>query len=154
MSPEPGGRTHRALLYVIFGTLLLSGGLWYFRTAPEPGEDPRVTVWRQSAVEQLPDMPLQVAADTMVLTGNASAVRTKAVAGGAYDLTMICLGDGGQVRVRLSTTSQDTGRGIPCAQPPTQTTLTFGLDANFFMEVSGETAGTAVFRWRLDRNRV
>ena len=138
---------------MIFGTLLLSGGLWFFGTAPASGEDPRVTLWRQNAVEELPDMPLQVAADTMVMTDNASTVRTAAVPGGSYDLTMLCVGDGGHVLVRLSTAGQDTGRGIPCGEPPSQTTVTVGLDANFFMEVSGETGGAAVFRWRLDRNR-
>ena len=141
------------MLYGLFGTLVLSGGLWYFSAAPESGEDPRVTLWRHSAVQQLPDLPLQVAADTMVVSENASAVRTTVVDGGSYDLTMICLGEGGRVRVRLSTPSHDTGRGIPCAEPPSQVTLTVGLDANFFMEVAGETDGTAVFRWRLDRNR-
>ena len=153
MSPDPGERARHALLYVIFVGLLVSGGLWYLRTAPDPGEDPRVALWRRSAVEQLPDLPLQVAADTMVMAENGSAVRTTSVAGGSYDLTMICLGDGGRVRVRLSTTSRDTGRGIPCAQPPSQVTVTVGLDANFFMEVAGETDGTAVFRWRQDRSR-
>ena len=139
------------MLYLVFGTLLASGGVWFFRAAPDSGEDPRVTVWRRSAVEQLPDLPLQVAADTMVVTGSATAVRSATVGGGSYDLTMICLGEGGQVRVRLSTTGPDSGRGIPCVQPPIHVTVNVGLDANFFMEVSGEIDGSAVFRWRLDR---
>ena len=141
------------LLYLTFGIVVAAAVVWFVRTAPETGEDPRVALWRRSAVEQLPDLPLQAAADTMVMTGDATAARSANVGGGSYDLSMICLGDGGQVRVRLSTAGLDSGRGVPCGEPPTEVTVTVALSAEFYLEVSGEAQGTAVFRWRLDRAR-
>lgn len=153
MSPEPAARPHGALLYLTFGIVLVAAVVWFVRAAPDTGDDPRVAGWRRSAVEQLPDVPLQAAADTMVMTGDAAAARSANVGGGSYDLSMICLGDGGQVRVRLSSAGQDSGRGVPCAEPPTEVTVTVALDAEFYLEVTGETQGTAVFRWRLDRAR-
>jgi Family of unknown function (DUF6023) len=150
-----GERGRGALLYAVSAVLLLAGGGWFYRTAPVTGDDPRVLDWQQSAARLLPDQPLQVKADTIVVAGDMTTERSTAVQGGSYSLTMICLGDGGRVRVRLSANSDgDSGRGVPCTADPSTVTLTVALASDFFMLVSGETqGGTAVFRWRLDRTR-
>jgi hypothetical protein len=150
-----GERGRGALLYALFAVLLLAGGGWFVRTAPVTGGDPRVADWQQSAARLLPDLPLQVKSDTIVVAGDTTTERTTNVPGGSYSLSMVCLGDGGQVRVRLSANGdEDSGRGVPCTADPSTVTLTVALASDFFMLVTGETeGGTAVFRWRLDRAR-
>jgi hypothetical protein len=141
-------------LYALFTVLLAGGGVWFFRTAPSTGADPRVPGWQTAAARLLPDQPFQIKADTIVVTGDATTERTTGVPAGAYSLSMVCLGDGGQVRVRLSSSGDDSGRGLPCTEDPATVTLTVALATDFFMTVSGETGGpAAVFRWRLDRSR-
>lgn len=150
-------RTRRgAVLYSLAAVLLLGGAFWYVRTAPAGGatSDPRVAAWRTAAGHLLPDLPLQVKADTIVMAGGSSTQRTQPVTGGSYALSMICLGDHGVVRVRLSATGYDSGRAVPCAESPSSVTITVGLADQFLMQVDAETDSTvAVFRWRLDRAR-
>jgi hypothetical protein len=149
-----GERARGALLYSLSAVLLLAGGVWFFRAAPATGDDPRVSRWRRSAAQLLPDLPYQVTADTVVMAGDITTERTANVGGGSYTLSMICLGDGGHVRVRLSSVGDDSGRAVACTRDPAPVTLTVALAADFFMLLSGETGGaTAVFRWRLDRAR-
>ena len=149
-----GERARGALLYGLTVAVLLAGGLWFVRAAPPPGEDPRIMAWRQSATESLPDLPFQVTAETLVLGGDRTTERTAAVNGGSYMLTMICLGAGGQVRVRLSSAGDDTGRAVPCGADPASVTLRMALATEFLLQVSGETDGNpAVFRWRLNPTR-
>jgi Family of unknown function (DUF6023) len=147
-------RFRGVLLYALSAVLLIGGGVWYFRSAPGDATDPRVAAWRDTAANLLPDRPLQVRADTIVLTGGAGAERNESVGGGSYTLSMVCLGEHGRVRVRLSASGDDTGRGVPCAQAPQPVSITVGLAEAFYMQVSPETDGAvAVFRWRLDRTR-
>jgi hypothetical protein len=147
-------RLRGVLLYALSAVLLLGGGVWYLRSAPADGTDPRVAAWRDTAANLLPDRPLQVRADTIVMTGGAGAERNESVGGGSYTLSMVCLGEHGRVRVRLSASGDDTGRGVPCAQAPQPVSITVGLADAFYMRVSPETEGAvAVFRWRLDRTR-
>jgi hypothetical protein len=149
-----GERGRGALLYALSATLLIAGGLWFFRAAPPSREDPRVAAWQQSAADRLPDLPLQVTAETLVLDGDRTTERTATVDGGSYTLSMICLGAGGQVRVSLSLAGDDSGRAVRCAEDPVSVTVTMAVAADFFLRVSGETDGNpAVFRWRLDRSR-
>jgi hypothetical protein len=64
---------------------------------------------------------------------------------------MVCLGEKGAVRIRLSSTGYDSGRAVPCAESPRPVSLTVGLADEFSMRVNAETGGgVAVFRWRLD----
>ena len=142
------------LLYLLFAVLLSGGGLWFYRSAPASTSDRRIAAWRDSAANLLPDRPLQIRADTIVMTGDSSTQRSEPVGGGSYTLSMVCLGERGRIRVRLSTSGDDSGRGVPCAQAPQPVSLTVGLADDFFMEVSAETdGGIAVFRWRLDHAR-
>lgn len=149
-----GERARGALLYGLFASLLVTGGVWFVRTAPPPGEDPQVTAWRQSALVSLPDLPFQVTAETVVVAGDRTTERSAMVDSGSYTLTMICLGGGGQVRVRVSSTGDDTGRAVPCEAEPVSVTLRMALATEFLLRVSGETDGDpAVFRWRLNPSR-
>jgi Family of unknown function (DUF6023) len=149
-----GDRARGALLYALSAVLLLGGGVWFFRAAPTTGDDPRVASWRRTAAQLLPDLPFQVTADTIVMAGDVTTERSTNVGGGSYTLSMVCLGDGGHVRVRLSSVGDDSGRAVACTPDPASVTLNVALAADFFMLVSGETGGaTAVFRWRLDRAR-
>ena len=145
-------RTRGALLYSLAGAVLLGGGVWYFRAAPDLGLDPRVAQWRETVERVLPDRPLQTSADTIVISGDAGAERTSPVDGGSYVLSLVCAGTG-QVRVRLSSSGgNDSGRGVPCTEEPAPQRLPVALAEEFHMTVSGEQAdGDAVFRWRLER---
>jgi hypothetical protein len=146
-------RARGALLYGLSAIVLLAGGVWFVRAAP-PGEDSEVTAWRQRALESLPDLPFQVTAETVVLAGDRTTERTAMVDSGSYTLTMICLGGGGQVRVRVSSIGDDTGRAVPCRAEPESVTLRMALATEFLLRVSGETDGeSAVFRWRLNPSR-
>ena len=148
-----GNRARGVALYGIAGVLLLAGVLWFVRTAPETGEDPAVTAGRETAERLLPDLTLQSEAETMVLAAGARTERTTSVRGGSYALAMICIG-AGQIRVRLSAQGVDSGRAVPCdSGEPVPVELTVGLADEFFMAVSAETDGPAVFRWRVVRAR-
>jgi hypothetical protein len=149
-----GDRGRGWALYALSAVLLAGGGVWFVRAAPHGGADPRLAAWQTTASRLLPDQPLQIKADTIVVTGDRTTERSADVPAGAYSLSMVCLGDGGQVRVRLSSSGDDSGRGLPCTDDPSTVTLTVALATDFFMTVSGETGGpAAVFRWRLDRSR-
>jgi hypothetical protein len=148
-----GNRARAAALYGIAGVLLLAGVLWFVRAAPETGEDPAVTAGRKTAERLLPDLALQSEAETMVLAAGVRTERSTSVQGGSYTLAMICIG-AGQIRVRLSAQGVDSGRAVPCDEgEPVPLELTVGLADEFFMAVSSETDGPAVFRWRVVRGR-
>ncbi|MEU7903254.1 DUF6023 family protein [Actinoplanes sp. NPDC049118] len=148
-----GNRARSVTLYGLAAVLLLAGVGWFVRAAPETGEDPAVTAGRQTVERLLPDLTLQSEAETMVLAAGVRTERSTSVSGGSYALAMLCIGDG-QVRVRLSTQGEDSGRAVPCDQgEPVPVELTVGLADEFFMAVSAETDGPAVFRWRVVRTR-
>jgi hypothetical protein len=146
-------RARGAMLYSLAGLILLAGGVWFVRAAPDD-EDDRIRSWRATAEELVPDVAAQAMADTVVLPGGASTARTTPVDGGSYTLTMICAGTG-SVRVRLSTGGNDSGRAVSCTDAPTPQRLTVALADEFFMMMSSEPdgRGSAVFRWRLERDR-
>jgi hypothetical protein len=146
-------RAARATPYALALVLLVAGVVWFVRAAPETGEDPAVTAGRETVERLLPDLPRQAQAETMILAAGVRTERSTAVPGGSYVLAMLCVGDG-QVRVRLSASGEDSGRAVPCAaSDPKPVSLTVGLADDLFMAVSAETAGPAVFRWRVTRTR-
>ncbi len=148
-----GERATGATLYTLAVALLLAGGVWFVRAAPEVGEDPAVVAGRATVERLLPDVPRQVQAETMVLAEGGRAERNTEVPGGSYALAMLCVG-AGQVRVRLSSMGEDSGRAVPCAAGDSQPVeLAFGLADDLYLALSAETRGTAVFRWRLTRTR-
>jgi hypothetical protein len=141
------------MLYALTGVLLLGGGVWFLRAAPDTGADPRIAGWRETAERLLPDLPLQAMAETIVLTGELGTERSAPVDGGSYSLSMICAGTG-QVRVRLSSTGNDSGRAVQCGETPEVDRLRVAVADEFFMRLTAENdEGGAVFRWRLERAR-
>ena len=140
-------------LYALAAVLLLAGGGWFVRAAPDTGESAAVVAGRATVERLLPDLPRQAQAETMVLAEGVRTERTTAVPGGSYALVMLCVGDG-QVRVRLSASGADSGRAVPCAaREPEPVELTVGLADDLFLAVSSEARGPAVFRWRVSRTR-
>jgi len=152
--------SHRAngvVLYSLAALLLIGGGLWFFRTAPDFGPDPRLAVWRAAVLRVVPDLASQINSATMVVGAAApSSERLDGLDSGAYTLMVACAGDPvGRIRIRLSATGTDSGRAVPCAEEPKPVTLTVALADSFVMLVSAETAGRpAVFRWRLTLSRI
>ena len=141
-------------LYALALVLLLAGVVWFVRAAPEVGEAAAVVAGRAAVERLLPDVPRQAQAETMVLAEGVRTERRPVLAGGSYALAMLCVG-AGQVRVRLSTAGEDSGRAVPCAaREPQPVELTVGLANDLFFAVSAETRGTAVFRWRVTRTRI
>lgn len=146
-------RAQGVTLYALATLLTVAGAVWFLRTAPEPGEDPQIASRRRTVELLLPEVPLQAQAETMVLAAGDQAERSTAVRGGSYELAVACLGEG-RIRVRLSTTTEDSGRAVPCAaETPEKVEVSVALADAFFMAVSAETEGTTVFRWRLTRVR-
>jgi hypothetical protein len=145
-------QTRGVLLYTLTAVLLIAGGLWWVRSAPPGPDDPRVEQWRAKAGLLLPDQIQQVKAETFPLASGHDADRNAVVTAGSYRVTMLCVADRGDVRVRFSTTDSDSGRAVPCAPAPTPVTLTIALADNFFLNATSESPTRAViFRWRLER---
>jgi hypothetical protein len=137
--------------YVLATILLVAGGSWFFLAAPETGVDPALVAGRTIVERLLPDLPPQVEAETMTLAEGVRTERDTPVPSGSYVLAMACVGDG-QVRVWLSREGADSGRAVPCGgQEAVAVELTVGLADEFFLAVSAETGGPAIFRWRVIR---
>ena len=134
-------------LYALAVLVLIGGGVWFFRAAPNLGGDAQVQAWRATVTRELPDVQPQIDAGTVLVARGADSEATAQVPGGSFILTMICAG-AGHVRVRLSSTGNDTGLPIPCADQPQPVTLKVGLGTEFYMSMVAET-DRAVFRWRL-----
>jgi hypothetical protein len=146
-------RSRGVVLYGLTALMLAGGVFWFLRAAPSTEVDPRVAAWRETAESVLPDLPLQADADTIVLRGEQAAERSTAIDGGSYALSMLCAGTG-QVRVRVSTGDNDSGRAVRCSDEPTPETIRVALADEFYLQVSAEEdGGGAVFRWRLQRTR-
>ncbi|MEV6487502.1 DUF6023 family protein [Actinoplanes sp. NPDC051633] len=144
-------RSRGVVLYTLTGLLLAGGGVWFVRSAPETGTDPRLAAWQETAEQVLPDQPLQADAETIVLRGDLAAERSNPVESGFYALSMICVG-AGHVRVRVSAGGNDSGLAVPCVDKPARHTIEVGLATKFYLQVTPEeNAGTAVFRWQLRR---
>jgi len=134
-------------LYALAALVLVGGGAWFVRAAPDLGGDPQVRAWRATVTRELPDVQPQIDAGTVMVTRGADSQATVPVPGGSFTLSMVCAG-AGHVRVRLSSTGNDTGLPVPCSEEPQPVTLKVGLGTQFYMSMNGETDG-AVFRWRL-----
>jgi len=146
-------RAHGVTLYALALVLLAAGGFWFFRAAPDTGEADGIAAGRRVLEALMPDLPMQAGAETMVLAAGDRKQRNASVRGGSYAVALACVGHG-QVRVHLSTTSDDSGRAVRCApERPETIELTVGLAQAFYMVVSAETERAAVFRWRLIRSR-
>jgi hypothetical protein len=141
------------LLYALTGLVLAGGGVWFVQAAPDGDDDPRIAGWRATAERLLPDLPSQAVAETIVLNSANGTERTVPVDGGSYSLSMVCAGTG-QVRVRVSTAGDDSGRAVQCAEDPVTDRIRIALAEELYIQVTAENeTGGAVFRWRLERAR-
>ena len=146
-------RAQGVTLLVLAALLLLAGGTWFVRAAPDTREHDGIAAGRRTLEALVPDLPAQAGAETMVMAAGERKQRNSSVRGGSYAVALACVGDG-QVRVSLSTTSADSGRAVPCSRERPETVeLTVALAEAFYMVVSAETRTPAVFRWRLIRSR-
>jgi len=140
-------RVRRIQPYVLAALVLVGGGVWFFRAEPYLGEDVQVRAWRATVTRSLPDVQPQIDADTVMLGWAADREASVSVVGGSFTLAMVCAGTG-KVRVRLSSSGNDTGKPVLCADQPQRVTMTMGLGTKFYLAMTGETEA-AVFRWRL-----
>jgi hypothetical protein len=149
-----GERARGATLYTFAAVLLLSGGLWFERAAPERQGDGGIATARATVERLLPDLPQSSESETLVLVaGEPTERRTTMLRGGSYTVTMLCLGEG-QVRVKLSEMGEDTGKAVHCSSgAPEPVELALGLAEELYLSLSAETSGPAVFRWRATRIR-
>ncbi len=139
-------------LYALTAVLAAAGAAWFFASAPRMGEDPRTVAGRGALELVVPDVAGQIQAETVVLARGATAERNVPVSRGSYVLVVACTGAGeDQVRVRLSTTTVDSGRAVPCVEDPEPVELGTALGSMFFMSVVSEADGETVLRWRLVR---
>lgn len=139
-------------LYGLTAALATAGAAVFVATAPRTGEDPRIVAGRASVERAVPDVPEQAEAETLVLAAGSRAERNAPVQGGSFTLTMACAGEG-QIRVRLSITTIDSGRAVKCGDEPGAVELEVGLASMFFLSVAAESETETVFRWRLTRSR-
>ncbi|MFI5932506.1 DUF6023 family protein [Actinoplanes sp. NPDC051494] len=137
-------------LYALAVLLLAAGASWFFTAVPRIGEDPALTDGRRALERLIPELPLQADAETLVIGPGSMADRSSAVRGGAYALVVACAGEG-RLRLRLSTTTTDPGRVIPCAARPAPVELTVTPAGMFFLTVNSESEREVAFRWRLTR---
>jgi hypothetical protein len=135
-------------LYALAAVLLVVGGVWFIRAAPMIDEEPGITAGRATVERLVPDLASQAGAETLVLAPSRRAERNTAVRTGSYALVLVCAGEG-RVRIRLSTTTVDSGRAVLCAPEPSPVELTVALASMLFLSVSSETDEEIVFRWRL-----
>ncbi|WP_306203878.1 DUF6023 family protein [Actinoplanes sp. RD1] len=139
-------------LYALTAVLAVAGAAWFLASAPRTGEDPRTVAGRQALARLVPDVPGQIQAETVVVATGSTVERNVPAPGGSYVLVVACAGAGeDRVRVRLSSTTVDSGRVVPCVEDPPLVELNTALGSMFFMSVTSEAAGETVFRWRLVR---
>ena len=73
-------RARGAMLYSLAGLILLAGGLWFVRAAPDD-EDDRIRAWRATAEELLPDVAAQAMAGAVVLSGGQTSAPVRCARG-------------------------------------------------------------------------
>ena len=143
-------RVRGALLYTVFGLLLIGGAGWWLRAAPPTGEPPEIAAWRATVERKLPDAPGQADARTVVLPAGSEREELSNVANGSYLVSVICAGES-RVRITLSSVGNDSGRGLACGTDPTPFVFTSGVAGQFHLSVNVADAGPVVLRWTLLR---
>jgi hypothetical protein len=141
-----GDRARGALLYGSAAAILVAGGLWWFRSAPADEGVDKAEAWRQSAEQYLPDVPEQVAGDTIELAAGVDQEVTENVANGPYRIAVVCVGgDDSHVRIRLA--DEDSGRGLACAAENRSDSFTVSVAGQLRMTVTVSTSGPVIFRY-------
>ncbi|GIF24079.1 hypothetical protein Ate02nite_68090 [Paractinoplanes tereljensis] len=147
-----GEQTRGVVLYACAALVLIGGGAWWFRAAPQTEVDPQIEQWRATAEKLVPDIDQQEEASTLALAPNGDREVTANVSNGEYLVTVICVGgEESQVRVSLGEAGTDTGRGLLCGKDRQSTDFTVGTAGQFRMNVSVNDAGPVIFRYSLLR---
>jgi hypothetical protein len=141
-------RTNGAVLYACTAAVLAAGATWWFASAPAAHVDEQMTAWRATVEASVPDRSDQVDAQTTLIGPEQVGTVGGEASPGPYRLLLVCAGRG-QVRVRLSTTGDDSGRAIPCSDAPVPVELAVGLADAYFLGYSAEVPNRVAFRWQL-----
>jgi hypothetical protein len=147
-----GERGRGAVLHALAALILIGGVSWWWRAAPRQDVDDRVTDWRHSAEQLLPEVGDQELANTLALESGAGHEEVVAVQPGNFLISVVCAGDdGSRVRVTLGSRS-DSGRGLRCSGARTPDVFSVGLVGELHLRIAVETPGPVVFRYSLQRS--
>jgi hypothetical protein len=145
-------RARGVVLYACAGLLLTGGAVWWFRAAPQDKTDARIAQWRADAQRLLPDVDEQREASTLALGAGTDREVVADVDTGEYLVSMLCVGGAdSQVRVSLSDTGTDSGRGLNCEGGSDPNNFTVGTAGQLRIYVTVGAAGPVVFRYSLLR---
>ncbi|WP_433792461.1 DUF6023 family protein [Actinoplanes sp. CA-252034] len=146
-----GERGRGVVLYALAALILVVGVWSWWRAAPRPAADDRLTGWRHSAEQLLPDIGDHELADTLALDGDSGHEEVVDVEPGDFRISVVCAGDDGS-RVRVSLGAGGSARGLRCSGSRTPEFFSVGLLDHFNLRVTVETPGPVVFRYALQRS--
>ena len=141
-------RTNGVVLYGLTAVLLVAGAVWWFSSAPAVYVDPQMAAWRSTVELKIPERSDQVDAQTNILGPSQSGSANGETSPGPYRLVLVC-GGRGQVRVRMSTSGDDSGRAVTCSDAPVPAELSVGLAGEYFVSFEAEVPQRVAFRWQL-----
>ncbi len=140
------------MLYAAAGLLVAGGATWWFLSAPPDRADDQVQVWRTAAERELPDTDTQADAGTMALAPGAEQSFETSVETGEYLVSVICRGGPeSYVRVSLSQSGRDSGRGLYCSAERPPYSFRVGLGDAMRLHVMVSDKGPVVFRYSVRR---
>jgi hypothetical protein len=145
-------RARGVALYAAAAVLLAGGTTWWFRAAPGDEIDPMIEQWTLSAEKLLPDAAGEDDAETVAFAAGSDHQLVSVVDAGRYQVSVVCVGGGGDSRVRVSLgeAGTDSGRGLSCAQGETDR-FEVATAGRLRMYVTVDDAGPVVFRYTLLR---
>jgi uncharacterized protein DUF6023 len=145
-----GERTRGAVLYALAALVLIAGGFWWLRAAPDGSADSRLDRWRQDAMRLLPNSGDQEDGDMIELAANVDHEIESPVAGGVYQVSAVCVGPpDSMVRVSQAGAEDYTGRALVCGQRVA--TFEVNVAEQLRMSVRAGPAGPLVFRYTVSR---
>jgi hypothetical protein len=141
-------RANGAVLYALTAIVLAAGAVWWFSSAPAAYVDPQMAAWRSAVERGVPDRSDQIDAQTNIIGPDQSGSANGDTSPGPYRLVLVCAGRG-QVRVRMSTSGDDSGRAVTCSDTPVPAELSVGLAEQYFVSYEAEVPQRVAFRWQL-----
>ncbi|HWS37401.1 MAG TPA: DUF6023 family protein [Actinoplanes sp.] len=145
-----GERGRGAVLYALAALSLMIGVVWWWRAAPRQAVDDRLTRWRLSAEQLLPEVSEQATVNTVALEAASEHQESVEVEKGNFLVSVVCAGDNGS-RVRVSLGVGDSGRGLRCSGSRTPEVFSVGLATELHLTVTVESTTPVVFRYALKR---
>nr|GID82941.1 hypothetical protein Ade03nite_18650 [Actinoplanes derwentensis] len=138
------------VLYALTAVSMVIGLMWWWRAAPRQAVDDRLTRWRFTAEQLLPDGGDHERASTIPLDAGTQHEEAVAVDRGNFQVSVVCAGDNGS-RVRVSLGIGDSGRGLRCSGSRTPEVFSVGLAHELHLTVTVESTTPIVFRYTLQR---